>query len=85
MCGSEKSKRCRCSEGEFKKKCRAEHFGKAESAFMKTLGVARHTLANTHAVGLPVGPLYRTVLCLVCIGMSRWTGQLLEQRLLVAL
>lgn len=84
MCGNEESKRCRCSEGELKKKCRAEHFEKAESALMQTLGVARHTPANTHAVGLPVGPL-RPVLCFACIGMSRWTGQLLEQRLLVAL
>lgn len=59
-------------------------FGKAESALMQTVGVARHTLTNTHAVGFPVGPR-RTVPGFVCVGMSCWTGQLLEQRLLVAL
>lgn len=87
MFANEESKRCRYSEGEIKnvkKGCRSERFGKEESAFMQTVGVVRHTLTNTHAVGFPVGPLC-TVLCSACIGMSRWTGQLLEQRLLVAL
>lgn len=85
MCGDEESKRCRCREGELKKKnAELNTLGKAESALMQTLGAARHTLANTHAVGLPVGPL-RTVPGFLCIGASRWTGQLLEQRLLVAL